>query len=359
MPAFRARQQEILVLRSWDFGTNMYPLVEIVKEYDRARKPESQRSFEEIHNDLIRDIKAERVFIDLPVYLKVTGAVQVEVVDFSLTILNNLEKRCEYLLKLRDHSPKVIPVVSSYMLKTGETGTIEKQNEIISPYFKTIAYRLFPQTFSIDFPIVKELVRDNDFLIMDLDQIPPYPKSPPLRPIVSALKEFTGCFKILLRSAINTEIQNVKLEHGQVVFDADNSHIETDIMHDFGVNATGDYVGIKKDDLTAGGTISPGFLYYDAVENQYYGYRADIKELSQFEHKIVPDILDSDSTSRMLTNVPTYVGEENPGYATLVNIRNGEESGKSQAKFKRIAMEHYLYCMMTNIQSQKLRQTNI
>src|SRR5690606_14975726 len=103
-------------------------------------------------------------------------------------------------------------------------------------------------------------------------------KSPPLRPIVNAIKAFNGCCKILMRSAINTEIQNVKLDHGQVVFEADNSHIDTDIMEKFGVNATGDFVGIKKDDLTAGGTISPGFIYYDATENQYYGYRADIKE---------------------------------------------------------------------------------
>lgn len=52
--------------------------------------------------------------------------------------------------------------------------------------------------------------------------------------------------------------------------------------------------------MVTGYTISPGFIYYDASENQYYGYGADIKELSQFENKIIPDILSSDSTTRML-----------------------------------------------------------
>lgn len=358
MPTFRVRQQESIVLKSFDFGNNMYPLIEIVKEHDRARKQELQKTFEEIHNELIMGITAKFVFVDLPIYLKQSGAVKDEVVAFSFSVINDVEKRCEYINRLSPSSPKAIPVISSYLFKTGETGTIEKQSSLLQPNFERLAYRLFPVSFSVDFEIVKNLVRPNDYIIIDLDQITPYPKSPPLRPIVNALKDFKGCCKILLRSAINTEIQNVKLDHGQVVFEADNSHIDTDIMAEFGVNATGDFVGVKKDDLTAGGTISPGFIYFDAVENQYYGYRADIKELSQFENKIVPDILSSESTIRMLASIPPYLSNNNDGYKTLLNIKSGEESGKSQAKFKKIAMEHYLYCMKIDIEKGKLHQTN-
>lgn len=146
----------------------------------------------------------------------------------------------------------------------------------------------------------------------------------------------------------------------QIVIEADNNHIDIDHMGNFGVNATGDYVGIKKDDLTAGGTISPGFIYYDAVGNQYFGYKAAIKgSLSEFENRIVPDVIKSLATEEMLQHTPPFVGTDNPGYYTLLNIQNGDESGKSQAKFKRIAMEHYLYCMKVKIQSQELYQTNI
>lgn len=359
MPVFRVRQQEVLVLKSFDFGKHMYPLLEIVKEHDRARKADTQRSFEDIHNSLINEITAQHVFVDLPVYLKQSGSVKDEVVAFSFSVINKLEKRCEYLNKLASSSPKAIPVISSYLLKTGQVGTIEQQFDLLKGNFERLAFRLFPLSFTDDFQIVQGLIRPTDYLIIDLDQIPPYP-SPPLKQIIATLKGFTACCKVLLRSAINTEIQNVNLEHGQIVIEADNNHIDLLHMENFGVNATGDYVGIKKDDLTAGGTISPGFIYYDAIENQYFGYKAAIKgSLSEFENRIVPDVLNSPATEGMLQHNPPFVGIPNPGYSTLLKIQSGEESGKSQAKFKRIAMEHYLYCMAIKIQSKELRQTNV
>ena len=352
MPTFRVRQQEMIVLRSFDFEHQMYPLLEIVKEHDRARNDESQKSFEDIHIDLIQNINADKVFVDLPVYLKVSGSMKTEVVDFSLRVINNFQNRSEYLNKLRGLNEKIIPVISSYVLKTGEQDTIQPQLSALNPNFTSIAFRLFPQSFNIDFPIVQSLARATDYIILDLDQIIPYSSSPPLRPIVSALRSYSVCNKILLRSAINTEIQNVGLDHGQIIFNADNSLIDSYLS--FGVTAFGDYVGIKKDDLTAGGTISPGFIYFDATDNQYYGYKAKVKkDLSEFENTIVPDVLNSVPTANMLHSTPVYLTDQNAGYQTLLNIRMGGESGKSQAKFKKIAMEHYLYCIREMIRIGK------
>jgi hypothetical protein len=359
MPTFRVRQQETIVLKSFNFGEHMYPLIEIVKEFDRSRKADAQKTFEEIHNELIADIQSPFVFVDLPIYLKQSGAVKDEVVAFSYSVSNNLEKRCEYINKLSHHRNKAVPVISSFLSKTGDINSIQSQFDLLEPNFDRIAFRLFPLTFKDDFNVVSQLARPNDYLIIDLDTINPFPKSPPLRPIIIALKSFNTCCKILLRSAINTEIQNVKLDHGQVVYEADNSQIDVDIMNEFGVNATGDFVGIKKDDLTAGGTISPGFIYYDATENQYYGYRAAVKELIQFENLIVPAIISSEATQRMLASTPPFVGVDNPGYSTLLNISLGAESGKSQAKFKKIAMDHYLHCMRIKIEKGELSQTNV
>ncbi len=126
MPTFRVRQQEIIVLKSFDFGNNSYPLLEIVKEHDRARKDDSQKSFGDIHNELISEIKASHVFIDLPIYLKQSGAVKDEVVSFAFRVINNIDKRCEYINYLKTSSPKAIPVISSYLFKTGETDSIER-----------------------------------------------------------------------------------------------------------------------------------------------------------------------------------------------------------------------------------------
>lgn len=352
MPTLRVRQQEIIVLRSFNFENRIYPLLEIVKEHDRSRKEESQKSFEDIHIELIQNINAQKVFVDLPVYLKESGSMKNEVVEFSLKVIGNYPIRTEYLNKLKVLNEKIIPVISSYILKTGEQGTIEPQFESLSRNYNSIAFRLFPQTFNIDFSIVQTLARETDYIILDLDQIPSYHLSPPIKPIVTALKNFNVCTKILLRSAINTEIQNVRLKHGEVIFEADNSILDT--YQFFGTSAFGDYAGIKKDDLTAGGTISPGFIYYDATDNQYYGYKAKIKnELAEFKDTIVPDVLSSDSTRNMLNSHPIYLTNENSGYKTLLNIDIGGESGKSQAKFKKIALEHYLFCIREMIRTGK------
>ena len=61
----------------------------------------------------------------------------------------------------------------------------------------------------------------------------------------------------------------------------------------------------------------------------------------------------------MLNEDPPFLSVANNGYNTLININSGGESGKSQAKFKKIAMEHYLYCMKVKIDAKKLYQTNI
>lgn len=353
MPAFRVRQQEILVLRSFDFENRIYPLLEIIKEFDRSRREESQKTFQEIHIDLIENIKAQKVFVDLPVYIKESGAMKDEVIDFSLRVIGNREVRTDYLRDLAPLADRVIPVISSYLLKTGEPDTLQPQFSDLSRSFESIAFRLFPRSFKIDFAIASELARETDYIILDLDTIIPFHLSPPLKPLVSALQGFSKCAKVLLRSAINSEIQNVGLDHGNVVFDADNSHIDT--FRNFGVDGFGDYAGIKKDELSAGGSISPGFIYYDVTENQYYGFRAKVKNsLAEFENTIVPDVLRSQSTQNMLHSTPVFLTPDNKGYQTLLNISEQKESGKSQAKFKRIAMEHYLYCIREKIRSGML-----
>src|SRR5690606_1701648 len=87
---------------------------------------------------------------------------------------------------------------------------------------------------------------------------------------------FQGLMKIIIRSALNSDIKNVGLNHNDVISEADNSLIETFERENF--DAFGDYAGIKKDDMTAGGTISPGFIFYDPYDNLYYGFKAEEKK---------------------------------------------------------------------------------
>lgn len=356
MPTFRYRQQESQLLSSFDFGENIYPLIEIVKEHDRVRKV--QKKFEEIYLPAINKINAQFVFVDLPVYLKQLKSVKPDVNNFIIRVINNIETRCEYLNKLSELSDKIIPVIASYYGKRKELNTISRQFELLRPKYSKLAFRIFLDSFDEDFDEIKELVRPNDYIIIDIDKTLPF-ITRPLKSVFDRLDEFKAITKIVLRSAINSDVENVKLEHGKVILEADNSHIESHIYQALKMNAIGDYVGIKKDNLTEGGSISPGFIYFDATENQFYGFKASIKDLKEFEDRIVPSVLRSHSTKRMISVTPPFLSNDNKGYKTLVNISIGNESGKNQAKFKRISMEHYLYCIKILIENGVIKQENV
>ena len=69
---------------------------------------------------------------------------------------------------------------------------------------------------------------------------------------------------------------------------------ETYIYKNIGGNSFSDFVGIKKDNITNGGVQSPGLIFYDAVENAFFGYRytygghkkGEVKpDLNEFENK--------------------------------------------------------------------------
>ena len=348
MPTFRSRQQELIVLTSFIFGDHMFPMIEIIKEHDRKRKEENQLTFHEIYNSTIDHISATKVFVDLPLYLKERASMKDEVLIFSRSVISNMEIRTEYLNSLASQSSKIIPVISSYKQRSGLADSLYQQVKDLRTNFESIAFRSLYNHFLDDWDEIQSLATQKDFIILDLDSITPYP-NPGNRRLINSWREFNTCPKILLRSAIDSDITNVGLEHDDIVFSVDNGLIET-YRKSFHADAFGDYVGIKKDDLTTGGRISPGFLFYDAVNNQFMGFKGDVKRLEEFESTIVPAVLGSTAAHEMEQSGLPYL-LNNTGWNILNNISTGAESGKSQAKFKRIAMEHYLHCMKTKIEA--------
>lgn len=348
MPTFRSRQQEDLVLRSFDFGTHMFPIVEIIKPYDRKRT--DQKPFEEIYLNLIDEISATHVFVDLPLYIKQRGSLKTEVLAFSRGVINDRRRRTDHLLSLAPLSEKIIPVVSSYWQKTGEANTVELQANDLRASFDSIAYRILVHNFDDDWTDVQRIAREQDYIILDLDTIAPYPSPTLKRSVIRLWRSFDRCPKVLLRSAINTDVSNVKLDHGEPVLETDNGLLDM-YKAGFHADAFGDYAGVKKDELTSGGTISPGFLFYDAINNEYIGYKGKLKSLDEFERTIVPDVINSSEAVAMGAHELEFLSDSNYGWTVLNRIRNGDESGKSQAKFKRIALEHYLHCIRQRVEA--------
>lgn len=362
VPIFRGRQEELKVLKSFDFGDNIFPCIEIIKDFIRALPKTSKReqTFESEYLPLLKSINAKHVFVDLPIHLKRFRGMKDETLNFLLGVILKREMRTEYLKKLSLLSDKLIPVISSYSQITAERGSIIKQEKELRPDYKTLAFRTFMETFFNDIQQIEPLLKTTDFLIMDWGDRELDITDDDQNEIVEYLRDIK-CTVIIHRNSIKSDITNTNLSHCNIVDAIDNSLL--DKYKNFGGSCFSDYVGIKKDNITGGATISPGFVYYDAVNNEFYGYRyqygghkkGEIRpELEEYEITIIPAVILSDATKRMRKHHFDYLGNANLGWKIIQNIKNGEESGKSPAKFKRIGMEHYLHCIKTRIINKDL-----
>ena len=345
-PVLRARQQEIDVLQKFDFGDRMIPLMEIIKEKDRK---DNQRSPLEIYSEIILKINAKKILIDLPIYLVPKVSTSAEVRTFYLSTISSLDARIAFYAQFADLSERLIPVISILEPISEDTDTLIKQFESLSGIFPQLALRVYNERFDLAFGQLQQLpLRKNDLILYDLETAN---ITSPL--VIKHRKYFDSIFKetfqVVIRSAINTEIQNVGLEHGAVVAQADNSLKDLFALPQYHFNAFGDYVGVKRDDLNAGGGISPGLVFFNPDENLYYGYRGPTKDLAEFEKTIIPAVMESGYVQDWIkTNAPYIVG--NPGYDRLISIIKGEPS-KNQAKYKWISIMHYLHSIKTLIEA--------
>lgn len=367
MPVLRVRQEEVKVLKSFDFGDRIYPCLEIIKELDReprkvspksSIKPKKQKTFENVYLPIIRSIEAERVFVDLPVHLKPDRHMKKPTILFLRKVVANREKRTEYLKKFIPVASIVIPVISTYSEVTGERGSITLQENDIRPFFNTIAFRIFFNTFSRDITQIKALIHSDDYVMMDWGEMELDLDDGDIQDVVEELEKL-DCNVIVHRNPFPKDITNSGLDHGKIIDTIDNSLLN--IYKKLAGSGFSDYVGIKKDNISDGGVISPGFIYYDAINNIFYGYRYKYgshkkgqpkPRLEEFETTIIPAVIRSDATKRMQAHSLDYLGFYNEGWRIIKNIELGlpiGESGKSPSKFKRISMEHYLHCIRIKI----------
>ena len=343
-PVLRARQQEIDVLQKFDFGDRMVPLIEIIKEKDRK---DNQRTPREIYSEIISKVSAEKVLIDLPIYLTPKVSTSAEVRTFYLSTISRLDARIAFYAQFSAQADRLIPVISILEPISDDTDTLIKQFESLAGIFPQLAFRIYNERFDHAFSQLQQLaLRENDLIVYDLET------ANITSPLVIKHRKyldsiFKDTFQVVIRSAINTEIQNVGLEHGEVIGQADNSLKDLFALPQYHFNAFGDYAGVKRDDLNAGGGISPGLVFFNPDENLYYGYRGPTKDLAEFERTIIPAVLGSGYVQEWVkTNSPYVV--DNPGYERLISITKGEPS-KNQAKYKWISIMHYLHSIRTLI----------
>lgn len=368
MPIFRVRQEEIKVLKSFDFQDRIYPCIEIIKAVDRVTPiykkgsktkivSKKTKTFDQVYLPLIENIDSKKVFVDLPIHLRRSRDMKPETTKF-LIMISDRGVRTSLMKSLSPLAQKIIPVISTYSGISGERGSITLQANDLRPLFPVLSFRTFMRSFIQDFAQIEKLVKKDDYVIMDWEDVELDLDDPDQDEIVDRLKELK-CNIVIHRNAFPKSITNVGLDHGRKVKSIDNSLLEK--YTDFAGSSFSDYVGIKKDDITKGGTISPGFVYYDAVNNEYYGFRflhGGLKkgetppELQEFITTIVPAVISCAASKRMRSNSLGYLSPGNKGWTMINDINAGTEPGRSPAKFKRISMEHYIYCIRQRINNE-------
>ncbi len=349
MPTFRLRTQEINVLTSFNFGDEMYPCLEIIREHLDKRDAEAEKPFEETYIPIVNSVRSKRLFLDLPAQIKEKPGMKPEVLTFFAKVVANMETRTQYMLKFKDQADKVIPVISTYYNRNNTPNTIIKQENDLRSAFNSLAFRTFELSIKSDLLQIRSVARPQDFLIVDLDDYAADPDDEyVIQPIMTLLVDFDTCPVILLRSSILSSIANSRLKHKEVVDEIDNN-----LMNNYkriNCQCFGDYVGIKKDGVNDARGRSPGFIFYDPVENNSYGFRgSDARQFADFETIIVPDVYNSASATRMQHSNLGYLHQDNFGWQMIIDILKGDRKGRSPSTYKRIAMEHYLHCLRIKI----------
>jgi hypothetical protein len=367
VPHFRVREQEKQVVSNFLFPKQMIPYLEIIKETGRkaptmrkgkALPPKPVKPFEKVYGPVIDQIRARKVFVDLPVHMRYSGQTKPEVIAFLKGVVEDRDVRTKYMLKFQSQRDKVIPVISSYYQKTGEIGSIKKQVDDLRPHFGTLAFRTYAGTYKSDWVQLKDVLQPQDYLFFDLDSMAIDFKDDDILDIQAALRDLTHGRIVVVRSAIDESLKYTGLTHAARITALNNRLLEH--YHDLGADSFGDYVCIKKDTVPkGGGKVSPGFIYYNPIDNDYYGFRGTLtngksdQNLDDFVNIIAPSVIHSSVSQTLLRRHPDFV-RDNPGWDLMNRIGQKLEPGKSAGKFKRISMEHYLHCMKVKIMRGEL-----
>jgi hypothetical protein len=348
MPTFRVRVQELDLLKDFEFGPQICPYIEIVREKDRPRKI----SFWELYYSLILAIRSKSVFVDIPIHFRLATGTHPEVIKF-LSPMRDVERRIQALLQLTKLTTpaKMIPVISSYHTLTGETGSIKKQVEKLRPSFSRLAFRITAKDpeFESEMDQVEPWITAADHLIVDFDEDHIDLNSGQIKDITSRLAAFTVCPVIILRSAIPNEITYKNFINDEEIPETDNR-----LLHQYkllNASAFGDYAGIKKDKLSKSGgnnEIVYGCIYYDGTNNTYYGFKGARPGYDEIKNTIIPMVKTSNATKRMQDSGLSLISDVNRGWKLLQNPTVGRPGD-----LKRVSMEHYVHCIKTLIEAGK------
>ncbi len=341
VPVLRFRDQERTALKTVKLSDKTLPLVEIIASKSREN---TNKSFTECYEPELKEI-GRPLMIDIPTYITGAASGKARIKDFLTATQRDFSLRVKYLKELKG-IPDLIPVVTyapsiHYTQRTKENTPIRTQVQALRAEFPKLAFRLFPTGLSTALNEVKHVAAGGDIIMLDIDRGSHdnvnYKKNS--YPALQKVASDAHCQTVLIRAAINDELMNSELPHDEPIDNFDNSLLQE--YTGLGFGAFGDYAGLKNDRITRGGKGTPGFVFYHWDSNQYIGFRGNDKDMNHYYTVILPSVLNS----RFFNDYSAKHKQECPACRILIELGKHAELFKSHAKWKGLAVMHYLHTL--------------
>ena len=342
VPVMKNRTVEVSVLRQLSmmgvFDNTVIPMIELVQERTRSNM---KNSFLTELADILENAPHMSVLVDFYKSSKLRNTSDA-IREYITRIIRQPDFCYEELVVLEQFSDQVIPVIS-YMSEDISITRILADKDYFQKKFQRVAFRLKPQEFDSIFEQLLPHIRQEDFVIFDIDTASC--TSPVFKPIyktISDHKKKIGYTSIAIKAHRPENLANNKMIDKEPIAEIDNALKDlysTSYMSRF--NGFGDYATISAALPTTGGAISPVGIYYSQENNFFVAFKGRKPLLSEFPEYIAPSIV----ASEYWEEFDQEHHEKCPGCYEISQILSGEKSGKNQAQWKMIAMLHYIYTM--------------
>lgn len=317
---------------------NVFPLVELIQE--KIRTNNNNTSIDSLI-ELLKDNSEMSVMVDFYKSTKLNSTT--DTIRNYVTASTRQPEFCiSEVNKFGEFSNRVVPVIS-YLSDITPPIQIETDEKKLRTTFPKIAFRVKTQDFDVLFPIIENIIKESDLLLLDIESSSH--TNPVFKKIyrkISESKKDKKFISIIISAHRPEALTNKSMVNGEPIASIDNSlkdMYSSSTLNKF--DGFGDYASIVASLPSSGGTISPAGVYYSNENNFFVSFTGRAPLLSEFPDYIAPNIVNSEYWSEFDDEHHSKC----PGCREISSIMQKEKSGKNQAQWKMIAMSHYIYTL--------------
>lgn len=269
----------------------VFPLIELIQEKIRTN---TNTLYMDFLIKLLKENSDMSVMIDFYKSTKLNSTT-----DTIREYVTKSTRRAEFCIsemnKFNEFSERVVPVIS-YLADITPPKQIEADEKKLRTTFPIIAFRVKAQDFDNLFPIIENLIKENDLLLLDIESSshtnPVFKKI--YRKIAESKKD-KKFISVIINAHRPESLTNKSMVNGEPISSIDNSlkdMYRSSTLNKF--DGFGDYASIVASLPSSGGTVSPAGVYYSNENNFFVSYTGRAPQLSEFPDYIAPNIVKSE-----------------------------------------------------------------